>query len=123
MKDVKEVNAAPDIADVVGILVVLDKERFLIGAGKEFQQLVDAVKDTNKAGEITIKLKVTPTGWKRGTGLPDQVDVEPIITAKIPRHDLGKSMFFLTDDNKLTRENPDQEKLEFQPEERENGRR
>ena len=107
----EQIGSAPEVADITGIMVVLDRERFLISAGHEFQQLVDAVRDTNKAGEITIKLTVTPSGWKRGTGLPNQVDVEPKISTKIPKPNMGKSIFFLDDNNKLTRNDPDQEEM------------
>ena len=109
----EQIGSAPPFTDVVGIMVVLDRERFLISAGHEFQTLVDAVRETNKAGKITIELTVTPSGWKRGTGLPNQVDVEPKISTKIPRHDMGKSIFFLDDNNKLTRNDPDQEELPY----------
>jgi hypothetical protein len=98
-------------ADIIGTLVVLNRGNFVIECGREFQELADAIINTNKKGELTIKLTVTPSGWKEGTGRPNQVDVAPEISIKKPRHDQGKSIFFITEDNMLTRDDPDQDEL------------
>ena len=99
------------VADIIGTLVVLNRGNFVIDCGREFQELTDAIIDTNKEGELTIKLKVKPSGWKKGTGRANQVDVSPEISIKKPRHDQSKSIFFITEDNKLTRNDPEQEEL------------
>ncbi len=98
-------------ADIIATLVVLNRGNFVIDCGREFQELTDAIIETNKAGELTIKLKVVPSGWKKGTGRANQVDVAPEISIKKPHHDQSKSIFFVTDDNRLTRDDPDQESL------------
>lgn len=109
------------VADIIGTLVVLNRGNFVIDCGREFQELTDAIIETNKEGTLTIALKVRPSGWKKGTGRANQVDVSPEIAIKKPRHDQAKSIFFVTEDNKLTRDDPDQEKM-FK-EESSNGRR
>ncbi len=96
-------------ADIVQTLCVLNKGRFIIEAGSQLQELTDAIVDTNKAGELTIKLKVSPSGWKHGR--PNQFDFQPDVSIKKPRTDVGKTIFFVTQDNKLTREDPDQAEM------------
>lgn len=82
-----------------------------MNAGREFQEVVDGITATNKPGELIIKLKISPSGWDTDTSRPNQVDVNPEIIAKVPKRDPNKSIFFITEDNKLTREDPDQEKM------------
>jgi hypothetical protein len=105
------VQSDTKVADLIGTLVVLNRGNFVIDAGREFQELTDAIAATNKPGELTIKLKVTPSGWKKGTGTVNQVDIEPQIKVAAPQPDMAKSIFFLTPDNKLTRDDPEQETM------------
>ncbi len=98
-------------ADFLGTLVVLNRGNTVIDASRELQDVINGIIASNKSGELNIKLKITPSGWKQGTGRANQVDIDPIITSKIPRHDQGKSIFFVTEENKLTRTDPDQEDL------------
>jgi NAD(P)H-hydrate repair Nnr-like enzyme with NAD(P)H-hydrate epimerase domain len=100
-----------DAADFLGTLVVLNRGKTVIDASRELQEVINAIISTNKKGSITIKLDISPSGWKEGTGRANQVDIDPEITSKIPRHNQGKSIFFVTDDNKLTRDDPEQEAL------------
>lgn len=106
-----EETLAENTADIIGTLVVLGRGNFVIDCGREFKELTDAIVETNKGGDITIKLKVTPSGWKKGTGRTNQVDIAPEVSIKKPQHEQGKSIFFVTEDNKLTREDPEQDEL------------
>ena len=98
-------------ADLIGTLVVLNRGNTMIDASRELQAIIDAIVDTNKPGELIIKLKIKPSGYDKRTMRTNLVEFDPEITAKIPRHDQGKSSFFLTDDNLLTREDPAQSKM------------
>lgn len=98
-------------ADLLGTLVVINRGNTMIDASRELQTVIDAIIATNKPGELTIKLKIKPSGWKQGTGRANQVDVDPEISSKVPRHDQGKTLFFVTEDNLLTRDDPDQEEM------------
>ena len=75
------------------------------------QEVVNGIVNTNKPGELTIKLKIKPSGWDKDTGKPTQVDIEPEIATKVPKHDQGKSIFFITDENRLTRDELDRQPL------------
>jgi hypothetical protein len=98
-------------ADFLGTLVVLNRGNTVIDASRELHDLVAGIVNSNKPGELNIRLKITPSGWKQGGGRVNQVDIDPIISSKIPRHDQGKSIFFVTESNGLTRDDPEQEKL------------
>lgn len=101
----------PRVADILNTLIVLNRGNFVIEAGREFQELNDAIMATNKPGKLVITLTVAPCGWNKGTMRVNQVEVNPAFEIKKPQHDQAKSTFFVTDDNKLTRDDPDQEKL------------
>lgn len=112
------------VADVVSTLVVLNRGNFIIEAGRELQELTDAIIDTNQEGELSIKLKVKPSGWKDGRC--NELEIRPIVDIKKPKHEQGKSVFFVTADNKLVRDDPNQMTIDEQMEEQEretNGRR
>ncbi len=67
------------------------------------QEVVEAVKEHRKAGEITIKLKITPNA--------DTVFVSDTITAKKPEPERSKTIFFTDDHGNLLRRDPNQHEL------------
>ncbi len=75
------------------------------------QEVVNGIVASNKPGELVIKLKIKPSGWDKDTRRVVQVDIEPTISTKCPKNDQGKSIFFLTDENKLTRDELDRQPL------------
>lgn len=95
-------------ADIIQTMCVLDRGRFIIECGRELQELTDAIVDTNKGGDITIKLKVKPSGWSQSTGRPNQFDFQPKVSINKPRAEPNTTIFFVTEDRKLTRDDPDQ---------------
>lgn len=66
------------------------------------QELVAAVSESNKAGELTIKIKMKPAGEHGAFS----VVVEP--TLKLPKEPPEESLFFVTPDNNLTKQSPQQ---------------
>jgi hypothetical protein len=100
-----------EAVDFLGTLVVLNRGNTVIDASRELQAVIDGVVNANKAGELTIKLKIEPTGWKKGTSRVNQVDIEPQISSKVPQPSPNKSIFFVTEENALTRDDPEQDKL------------
>jgi hypothetical protein len=111
-----------EVADILSTMIVLSKGRFVIEAGIQLQKLTDAMVDTGKKGSITIKLEFTPSGLKDGR--VNQFEIRPDITIQEPRHEMGKSIFFVDDHNKLMRDDPDQMEMGFEESEKEtNGRR
>lgn len=66
--------------------------------------LVDAIRATGKAGELTIKLTYKPEGAGQMTIKADVKSKEPVLAR-------GTSLFFLTPEGNLSRRDPRQQEL------------
>lgn len=73
-------------------------------ASKELAMLVKAVRDTGKSGEMTIKLKIRPSG--------EAMEIIGTVPApKIPKREPKATTFFDGEDGELTRNNPAQAEM------------
>lgn len=70
------------------------------------REVNEAVIDTGKPGEITLKIKIKPM-----KGDSAQVTLTPNVSFKKPRADLPDGIFFLTGDGDLVRNDPDQKEM------------
>lgn len=68
------------------------------------RDLVARVKDTGKAGSITLTINVEPMKGSAGSALV----VTDAIKLKLPEHDRQSSLFFSDRDGNLVREDPNQ---------------
>jgi hypothetical protein len=68
-------------------------------------ELVLAVKETQKAGTLTLQIKVTPNKDGQTMLVTDKV------TAKLPEGDRGAAIFFVSEDGNLMRRDPRQTEL------------
>lgn len=93
-------------ADIIGTLAELDRGRFAIECGRELGELTAAVRNTAKKGSILIRLEVTPGGLKDGR--VHQVEVKPNVSIVRPKNDTKSTIFFVTDEAQLVRDDPDQ---------------
>lgn len=71
-------------------------------------EVVNACRDTNKVGEITLKIKVRPD--KSGNG---QYFLEDQITTNIPKPERGQTIYFGTPEGNLQRDDPAQRSLDL----------
>lgn len=69
-------------------------------------QLVASVRETGKAGTLTLKLRVEPADKDSRT-----VFVTDEIASKLPKREPGKSIFYIDHQGRLTRNDPDQPDL------------
>lgn len=69
--------------------------------GEEMSKLIDAVKDTGKAGTLTYSISV-----KLADGSGSAVVIGDKITAKRPEKDRATSIAYIGDGNHLTRTDP-----------------
>lgn len=76
------------------------------------QEIVKAVSETNKAGSITLTLSFKPEG-------NGQLTIKADIKKKIPQLPRGTSLFFMTPEGNIQREDPRQQKLPLKSIERE----
>lgn len=66
--------------------------------------LVAAVRNTGKSGELILKVKVTPAG----SGRVEAIQVDDSIIVKMPELPKPSTLFFTTEDNNLQRQDPRQ---------------
>ena len=71
---------------------------------EDLAEVVNGVRETGKAGELTLKLTVKPNG-AHGVAITER------ITSKVPRDDRGESLFFVDRDGGLHRNDPRQTEL------------
>lgn len=86
------------------VLGELEGGYFLREMTAKLYEVVRAARETRKAGEIKLAIKVSPTG--RGS-----VELDAKIDAKVPEHDRPTTTFFLTPDGTLMRNDPNQPRL------------
>lgn len=72
--------------------------------GSRLTEIVQAVMEHRKGGELVIKLKVKPNG-------ESSVMITDEIKSKVPEGARGETLFFATMGGSLVREDPRQEKL------------
>lgn len=75
-------------------------------ASQRLAELVQAVDETNKPGELTIKFKVKP---EKGGG--SQKTIACDVKSKIPEIDLPEAVFFSDDEGNLHRTDPAQREM------------
>jgi hypothetical protein len=90
-------------------LIALNKGATVAELNEKLSEVVAAVRATAKSGAVSLTLKITP-GSK---GNADMVFIEPDVKIKIPSAPKGATLFFTTDDNRLTRRDERQEELPF----------
>lgn len=76
----------------------------------KLQELVAAVAEENKGGTLTLKIVVKPTSAGNGAlTVTDEIKVAP------PKQTKSGSIFFVSPENNLVREDPRQTKLDLKP--------
>lgn len=74
-------------------------------ADRELNDLVDAIAETGRGGSLTmtLTLKVNKAG---------QIEIAPDVKTKAPRADMGVGIYFVSDQGRLTRRDPNQMDIE-----------
>lgn len=88
---------------ITDILREVRQGRAVVLASQLLADVVQAVDDTGKPGEVTIKIKVKP---EKGGGTQKTIAVE--VKAKKPEQDIPEAVFFSDDDGDLHRSDPKQ---------------
>lgn len=91
---------------ITDVLRDIRKGRVVDAASDELAEVVQAVLDTAKPGELTLKLKITPQG--KGD---NAVIVSAEIKSKRPQAKLPDALFFASLDGDLLREDPTQQRM------------
>lgn len=97
---------AQNITDVMG---QIRGGYALSQAGKKLEEVVAAVRATNKPGEVTFTIKVTPDKTDERVVL-----MKPSVKAKVPEKDYSTGIMFIGPNGKLTVEDPAQLELQME---------
>ncbi len=91
----------------VETLIALKNGAVVTQLSEKLRDLTAAVRSTEKTGSLTLKLKVSPAA--KGSG--DVVIVEATLKSLLPEPDMGRTVFFTTDEGDLLRQDPNQKRL------------
>lgn len=91
-------------------LVDLNDGRTHAALGADLAELLQTVRNTGRAGSLTLKLKVAPAS--RGTDV-DKVTVTADRKLELPKPEQPSDFFWLTDENELSRQHPRQHHLDL----------
>ena len=97
-------QARPDLFNAT--VAQLNNGRTQQELSEALNELVRACRDTQKVGEITLKIKVRPDGASGQHFLEEQMNVN------LPKFDRPKTLFFDTPEGNLQRTNPAQHELD-----------
>lgn len=93
--------------DLLGILLDMRSGQVAADCNAKFNDVLAAVLETGGKGELTIKLFIEPSKFAMG-GCVVEVETFHETKMKKPELKVGKAVFFVSKDGRLTREPPDQ---------------
>ncbi|SDC45264.1 hypothetical protein [Nocardioides lianchengensis] len=91
------------------ILAELRRGRLSQELTDEIAKVIAACQDTGKPGEVVVKLKFTPK--KVNDHETPRLEVTDQVGSKVPRRSVLPSTFFLTDDGRPVRRDPNQDEF------------
>lgn len=106
----------PDTGEVTNATPFSQQLAFLNRGTLDFElteamaELVKAVRQTGKAGELVLKIKV----GKLNARDEDALKLTPAVTIKVPQMPAYESVMFSTADGSLLRDDPKQRKLDLE---------
>jgi len=107
--------------DFVSMVMDMRSGKVAVECSEKLNRLIRAIMETGKPGTLALKLTVTPKqiDMKRGVS---QVEIKHECKINEPEKTLGPSLFYTTDEGGLSRLDPDQMVMEYEPtKERSNG--
>lgn len=96
-----------DDIGIFGLLKSLGEGRVLDDLHKQFTLLLAAVKESHKKGKVILTIEVEPDKAAE----VEKVAVHGDVSAKIPHVNRGHELFYVTENNHLSRRNPRQPAL------------
>jgi hypothetical protein len=89
------------------MLLALKNGAVMNNVSMQLRDIIQAVRMTEKKGALTLKLTVTPA--VKGSG--EIVVIEAATRVSKPEPDLGKTIFYTTEDGELLQNDPNQMKM------------
>ncbi|HLP07910.1 MAG TPA: hypothetical protein VK178_07070 [Opitutaceae bacterium] len=91
----------------VAVLTQLHRGSAVVDASEGLAEVVKAVRENGKKGKLTLTIAVVPLS--KG----DAVDLVCEVTTKTPKPNKGSSLFFVSEDGTLVRNDPRQGELKL----------
>ena len=95
------------MTDLLQVILDMRSGQVAQDCNNKFNDVLSAVLDTGGKGELTIKILVEPSKFGMGRAVLEVQATHECKTKK-PELAIGKSLFFVTRDGALTREDPEQ---------------
>lgn len=95
------------MTDLIQTLIEMRNGEVAMDCNRKFNELLAAVFGTASKGKITITVQVAPSKLAMG-GAVVEVETTHECTIKKPEMAIGRSLFFVTQDGTLTRDDPAQ---------------
>ena len=95
---------------VMGILPEVRQGKLVEDMTYELASLIQQVISHQKAGELTLKLRVSP-----GKHAMNAVDIVDVMNVKAPQKTPMPTIFFADEEGSATRNDPNQHELNLQP--------
>lgn len=95
--------------EVTEVLGNIRRGTFLAEVGEELAELLAAVRETGKAGTLTVKLKIDPM---KGEGGRAEVFITDTVTVTKPKPEKSTTLMYVQDDGTLSRRDPRQGEFE-----------
>lgn len=95
------------MTDLFQILMDMRSGAVASDVNAKFSDVLKGVIETGGKGELTIKLSIKPSKMGMG-GAVVEVEMEHDTKLKVPELQIGKSVFFVTAEGDLTRDDPAQ---------------
>lgn len=105
---------ASGVANIIDIMSEMNRGNFIIECGRQLQEAKDAIVRTGKSAKLTITLEIIPAGMRDGR--INQLEIKPSVTIKEPQESQGAWIFFVSEDGRISRNDPQQEILNFEKE-------
>lgn len=96
------------MADLMNVLMEARNGALAVKLSRDFTKLVEGCVQTNQKGEMHIKLVLLPSKTDDGA---IQISISSDTKLKVPEFGVGSALFFVDDENNLTRTDPRQEAL------------
>lgn len=93
--------------DLISVLMDMRSGAVAADINQKFNEVLAGVLDTGGKGELTIKLKISPSKFGMG-GAVLEVETEHECKMAKPELKIGKAIFFVSKEGKLSRDNPEQ---------------
>lgn len=100
------------MVDFVTTLAELRNGAAIIDATHKLTELVNAVALIGKKGKLTFEISISPS--RLGPMQATEVEIEYACTIKKPERTTGRSIFYVTPEKDLVRNDPNQLGMEFQ---------